>query len=68
MSSGSPRRTSLYRQTPNQSQSKIERTNHTTYDVAEDGRFLMLENVAGLNRIEAVANWFEEIIERVPVP
>ena len=40
-------------------------SNHTTYDVTHDGRFLMLESVAGLDRIEVVANWFEELRARI---
>ena len=40
--------------------------NHTTYDVTNDGRFLMLESVSGLDRIEVVANWFEEVRARIP--
>ena len=42
--------------------------NHTSYDVAPDGRFLMLENPAGLDSIHVVANWFEELKTRVPLP
>jgi hypothetical protein len=41
---------------------------HTSYDVAPDRQFLMLENVDGLNRIEVVAGWFTELESRVPVP
>ncbi len=41
------------------------------WDVAKDGRFLMLrENLAGQTpaHIVVVENWFQELIERVPVP
>ena len=40
--------------------------NHTSYDVAVDGRFLMLASVAGLDQIRVVANWDEELRARVP--
>jgi Tol biopolymer transport system component len=44
-----------------------------TYDVAADGRFLMIRVLGGTNltaprRIVVVDNWFEELKERVPVP
>jgi len=44
-----------------------------SYDVAPDGRFLMIsqvedETVAPLPQIVLVLNWFEELRERVPVP
>ncbi len=43
----------------------------TNYDVASDGRFLMLQSESGeprRDRINIVLNWFEELKERVPVP
>ena len=44
-----------------------------SYDVAPDGRFLMLKDVTGADpragfQINIVLNWFEELKERVPVP
>ena len=42
----------------------------STYDVAQDGRFLMLELIAEpvlLTQINVVSNWFEELSQRVPL-
>ncbi len=46
-----------------------------TYDVAPDGRFLMIKRGAPTDdgegptaQITVVLNWFEELKERVPVP
>ena len=43
----------------------------TEYDVAEDGRFLMVKGSAPLGparQINVIRNWSEELKERVPVP
>jgi len=39
------------------------------YDVAPDGRFLLMRNTAGSprERIAIVPNWFEELKRRVPI-
>ena len=37
-----------------------------TYDVAPDGRFLMMRNVSEGASIHVVLNWLDELIERVP--
>ena len=43
-----------------------------SYDVAPDGRFLMLkatdDGAAGVTEIQVVVNWFEELKARVPIP
>ena len=43
-----------------------------TYDVAADGRFLMVSGVTAADarppEINVVINWFQELTERVPVP
>ena len=47
-----------------------------SYDIAPDGRFLMMMSqisddgatISDGNRINIVLNWFEELKERVPVP
>ena len=43
-----------------------------SYDVAPDGRFLMLketdDGAAGVTQIQVVLNWHQELLERVPVP
>ena len=47
----------------------VQRGVTTNYDVAEDGRFLMVqreETVANTWRINVVLNWFEELKARVP--
>ena len=43
------------------------------YDVAPDGRFLMIQSAASdvgeaAPEITAALNWLEELLERVPVP
>ena len=39
------------------------------YDVASDGRFLMISGGAGVPaQIEVVLNWTQELLERVPIP
>ena len=44
------------------------------YDVAPDGRFLMLkprgltDEISGVTQIILVQNWHQELKERVPVP
>jgi hypothetical protein len=45
-------------------------TSIRAYDVASDGRFLMVEDTAGSQgqQIVAVLNWFEELKARVPTP
>ena len=43
----------------------------TEYDVAEDGRFLMVKGSAPLGparQINVIRNWSDELKERVPVP
>ena len=46
------------------------RSQETSYDVAEDGRFLMVLREEGqaeqTMRINVVLNWFEELKARVP--
>ena len=37
------------------------------YDVAADGRFLMIRGTPGVTQIDVVLNWLEELKERVPV-
>ena len=37
------------------------------YDVARDGRFLMLKDEETANQIVLVQNWSQELTERVPV-
>ena len=48
----------------------LRRLTATNYDVAEDGRFLMLqseeERAKGSLRINVVLNWFEELKSHVP--
>ena len=44
-----------------------------SYDVAPDGRFLMITGSAQVPsslrpRFNVVLNWFEELTERVPIP
>src|SRR5262249_46348728 len=36
------------------------------YDVAADGRFLMIRNEPGTGRLNLVVNWSEELKQRVP--
>ena len=42
----------------------------SSYDVAPDGRFLMVKTPPELvpRQINIVLNWFEELKEQVPVP
>ena len=36
------------------------------YDVAADGRFLMIRNESSFGRLNVVLNWQEELKQRVP--
>ena len=42
-------------------------SNPRMYDVARDGRFLMLKDEETANQIVLVQNWSQELTERVPV-
>ena len=45
-------------------------TGHASYDLAPDGRFLMVkpEEQASVSQVNVVLNWFEELTRLVPVP
>jgi len=56
---------------------RTQADNHTLYDVAPDGRFLMLsrqhaqdetDRYLGLDRYHVVVNWIEEVRQRAPLP
>ena len=44
----------------------VDGTGHPAYDVDRDGRRFLMINRPGVDRIDLVLNWFEDVRARAP--